>query len=81
MLAHLRTEVEPEEYRRWLSDTSYASDSGDQITVWVPTEAARRHITTAYRLHIDRALDALERSDTRIRFVVTGTDDDDEDFA
>ena len=78
MLDCLRVELDAEEYRRWLSTTSYASDSGDQITVWVPTEAARRHIAANYHLHIDRALEAIDRADTRIRFVVTGFDDEDD---
>ena len=35
ILDRLRVELDSEEFRRWLSLTSYASDSGDQITVWV----------------------------------------------
>ena len=59
--------------------TAYASDSGDQITVWVPTEAARRHISSNYQLPIDRALEAIDRADARIRFVVAGYEDEEED--
>ena len=56
ILDRLREEVEPEEYRRWFSPTTYASDSGDLITVWVPTEATRRYISTHYTAHIERTL-------------------------
>ena len=79
ILDRLREEVEPEEYRRWFSPTTYASDSGDLITVWVPTEATRRYISTHYTAHIERTLRVL-RPHSAIRFVVTGvSDDEDED--
>jgi hypothetical protein len=45
----------------------------------VPTEAARRHIATNYQRHLDRALASLDRSHARIRFVVSGFDEDDEE--
>jgi chromosomal replication initiation ATPase DnaA len=76
VLAHLRERLDPEEYRRWLSQTSYASDSGDQVTVWVATESARRFIDTHYRDAIDRAVAAADRAGTRIRFVVAGYEDE-----
>ena len=61
------------------SPTAYASDSGDQITVWVPTEAMRRHLLSHFDDRIDAALAALERADTHVRFVVTGIDDEDDE--
>jgi chromosomal replication initiation ATPase DnaA len=79
VLQRLRTELDAEEYRRWFTATAYASDSGDQITVWVPTEADRRHLTRTYQDSIDRAMRAVGRADARIRFVVSGFGDDEED--
>jgi chromosomal replication initiation ATPase DnaA len=67
-----------DEYRRWFSPTVYASDSGDQITVWVPTESGRQHLLTHYGDLIDRALRAMNRYGTTVRFVVTGFDDDED---
>src|SRR5207247_4354114 len=61
VLAHVRAHVDPEDYRRWFSATAYASDSTDQITVWVPSEAIRRHIERQFQGHIDRALLAMGR--------------------
>ncbi len=58
---------------------AYASDSGDQITVWVPSEAIRRHIDTHYQEAIRRALQALGRTNTHVRMVVSGMDEDDEE--
>jgi chromosomal replication initiation ATPase DnaA len=78
ILGQLSKEMEPEEFRRWFSPTSYASDSGDLVTVWVPTEATRRHISTHYSGRIDRALRAL-RPHSAIRFVVSGAGDEDEE--
>jgi chromosomal replication initiation ATPase DnaA len=78
VLDRLRRHLDPEEFRRWFAGTTYASDSGDQITVWVPSEPDRRHILAHYQFHIDRALAAMNRSDTDVRFVVAGYGDDDE---
>ncbi|MBM3771815.1 MAG: hypothetical protein FJW27_11155 [Acidimicrobiia bacterium] len=77
VLNRIHAEVDPEEFRRWFVPTSYASDSGDLITVWVPTEAIHRHLSTHYTSKIDRALRAL-RPHCSIRFVVTGVDEDDD---
>jgi len=48
VLDRLRTALDPEEFRRWFEGTAYASDSGDQITVWVHSESVRRHILVHY---------------------------------
>jgi hypothetical protein len=70
--------VPEEEFRRWFGATSYASDSGDQITVWVPTEGIRRTMRQFHDV-IDRALAAIDREDTQVRFVVSGTGDEDQE--
>ena len=79
VLERLRSVMPPEEYRRWFIATAYASDSGDQITVWVPTEAIRRHIALHYHDDIDQALEALGRSDTEVRLVVGGLEEDEDE--
>ena len=68
-----------EDYRRWFSGTAYASDSGDLITVWVPTESIRRHLVLRYQDDIDRALAALGRPDTQVRLLVGGFEDEEDD--
>lgn len=78
ILDGLRLQMADEDFRHWFGGTSYASDSGDQITVWVPSEAIRRHLEHHFRDQIDRAGAAIGRSDARVRFVVAGFDDDDE---
>ncbi len=79
MLDVLRKEISEDDFRRWFGATAYASDSGDQITVWVPSEGIRRHIELHYSDRISRARDAVGRSDAVVRFVVAGFGDDDED--
>jgi chromosomal replication initiation ATPase DnaA len=80
VLARVRATVDAEDFRRWFDSTAYASDAGDQITVWVPTEVIRRHLMTHFQDRIDLALNAVGRSDTVVRFVVAGVSDDgDED--
>ena len=79
VLERLRAELDTEEFRRWFGSTAYASDSGDQITVWVATEAIRRYLTSHYDREIRATLDALGRHDTHVRFRVAGFGDEDED--
>jgi chromosomal replication initiation ATPase DnaA len=79
ILDHLREEIPEEDFRRWLSATAYASDAGDQITVWVLTEAIRQKILGQYQTAIDRALAAVDRREALIRFVVSGTAEDEDD--
>ena len=79
ILSELRAEIDTEDFRRWFGPTAYASDSGDQITVWVPSESIRRHISSHYKESIDRALTAIGRPDTHVRLLVAGFGDEDED--
>lgn len=79
LLAQVKTDVDAEDFRRWFASTSYAGDSGDQIMVWIGSEAHRRHIETHYQDHLRRALQAIKRPHTHIRFVVAGFDDDDDE--
>ena len=79
VLARLRADVDAEDFRRWFGSTAYASDSGDQITVWVASEAIRRHLTSHYEQEITAALEGVGRHDTHVRFLVAGFGDEDED--
>ena len=79
VLEKVRAEVDAEDFHRWFASTSYAGDSGDQINVWIGSDAIRRHIETHYQEEIDRALTALNRSDTLIRFIVAGFGDEDDE--
>jgi chromosomal replication initiation ATPase DnaA len=76
VLDELRPTLPREDFRRWFGATAYASDSGDQITVWVPSEAVRRHLEHQYRDAIDQAIEAIGRHSTTVRLVVSGFEDD-----
>jgi chromosomal replication initiation ATPase DnaA len=76
VLEQLRAAMPAEDFRRWFGATAYASDSGDQITVWVPSEGVRRHLDKQYRDTIDRAVAAVGRANTVVRLVVSGFEDD-----
>jgi len=78
VLAKIRLQVPEEDFHRWFAATTYASDSGDQITVWVPSEAIRRHLGVHYETLIDRSLAALGRR-THVRLVVGGMDEDEDE--
>jgi len=76
VLETLHAAMPEEDFRRWFGATAYASDSGDQITVWVPSEGVRRHLDKQYRDTIDRAVAAVGRANTVVRLVVSGFEDD-----
>ena len=76
VLEKLRAGMPAEDFRRWFGATAYASDSGDQVTVWVPSEAIRRHLDNQYRDAIERAIAAVGRSRTTVHLVVSGFEDD-----
>ena len=76
ILDELHATMPGEDFRRWFGATAYASDSGDQITVWVISESIRRHLALHYNDDLRRALAAIGRRDTHVRFVVGGTDED-----
>jgi chromosomal replication initiation ATPase DnaA len=75
----LRKEVDSEDFRRWFAATALATDAGDQITIWVPSESIRRHIHVHYLDALQRALETLGREDTDLRFVVAGYGDDEDE--
>jgi chromosomal replication initiation ATPase DnaA len=79
ILGQLRQRVDEEDFRRWFGATAYASDSGDQITVWVPTEAIRRLIESRFSHELAEALAALGRGNAHLRFVVAGMEEDEDD--
>jgi chromosomal replication initiation ATPase DnaA len=79
ILERMRAKIPEDDFRRWFGQTAYASDSGDQLTVWVPSEAIRRHIATHYERAIERELEASGRGYTQVRMVVTGGGEDDDD--
>ena len=79
VLERLGHELDGDELRRWFSPTAYASDSGDRITVWAPSESIRRQLVTHYDRLIRRTLAALGRPDTSVRVVVSGFGDEDEE--
>jgi chromosomal replication initiation ATPase DnaA len=78
VLERLRTGIPDDDFRRWFGATAYASDSGDQITVWVPSEAVRRHIATHYLDRIESLFHSMGRRHTHLRLVVGGIEEDDE---
>ena len=79
VLSHLRETIDPDEYRRWFLSSSQASDSGDQISVWVPTAAQGRHISVNYLDAIHRELRRLRRPNIVVRFVATGYGDEEDE--
>lgn len=79
VLARIRADVDAEDFRRWFGETAYASDSGDIVTVWVPTEAVRRHLVGHFLYDLEATLVELDRANTRIRFIVAGVDDEEDE--
>ncbi len=80
ILERLQGTIDGEEFRRWFLSSSQASDSGDQITVWVPAQTDVQHISVNYLDRIYRELDQLGRADVTVRFVATGYEDDEDEY-
>ena len=80
LMHDLRVRMPDEDFRRWFGATAYASDSGDQITVWVASEAIRRHIVNHYSDVVQRALIAIAALAGR-RLVICGIVQDERYFA
>lgn len=79
ILEKLRAVIDPDEYRRWLSASSQASDSGDQLTIWVQSSTDARHISVNYLDRIYRALEEMGRLNVTVRFVATGYEEDEDE--
>jgi chromosomal replication initiation ATPase DnaA len=79
VLEHLRATIDPDEYRRWFLGTSQASDSGDQISIWVPSSNEGRYISTHYLDRINREVERLNRPNVMVRFVAAGYDEDEDE--
>lgn len=79
LLTQIRGGMAQEDFRRWFGDTSYASDVGDQISVWVTSEAIRRHLASHFDDNIRKALIAIGRPDAHVRFIVGGYDDEEDE--
>jgi chromosomal replication initiation ATPase DnaA len=78
VLEKLRSSVSEDEFRRYFGESMQASDSGDMVSVWVPSETIKRHILSHYQDVLDRALSALNRSDVEIRLIATGVGEDED---
>jgi chromosomal replication initiation ATPase DnaA len=78
VLETLREQLDSDEFRRWFAETSYASDAGDQVTVWVPSQSAARHLGVHYQHLIDAALAEVNRPEVHVRFIATGIGEDED---
>ncbi|MBS1817332.1 MAG: hypothetical protein JSU08_05360 [Acidobacteria bacterium] len=78
LLDRMRPSIDSDEYRRWFSNSTLASDSGDQITIWVPGMPDVRHLTLHYLDRIYRELSGMNRNNVTVRFIATGYEDDEE---
>ena len=79
VLGRVRPLVPEEDFRRWFEATAYASDSGEQLTIWVHTQAIRQHLTQHFQDLIEAVLSEMDRTGTRIRFVVSGLSEDEDE--
>ena len=52
VLEKMRADIPDDDFRRFFGSTAYASDSGDQLTVWVPTEPIRLSEVRQLRVHV-----------------------------
>ena len=70
VLARIEAKVPPETFHQWFKPTAGVGDTGDEITVRVPSEVFRRHLSQDYAAVIDDAATEVQRGGVRVSFVI-----------
>ena len=70
LLARIETKVNRHSFNTWFSPTVFLEDSGDRITVRVPSELCRNWLTKHYAGVITEAKTEVQRSGVTIAFVI-----------
>ena len=70
VLARIEARVPQEAFHQWFRPTAGIADTGDEITVRVPSEVFRRHLSQDYAAVIDAAATEVQRGGVRVSFVI-----------
>ena len=70
LLARVETKVNRHSFNTWFSSTVFVEDSGDRLTVRVPSELCRNWLTKHYADVIAEAAAEIQRSGVKVVFVI-----------
>jgi len=70
LLARIETKVNRHSFNTWFSPTVFVEDTGDRVTVRVPSELSRNWLTKHYSSVITEATTEVQRSGVRVAFVI-----------
>ena len=70
LLERIETKVNRHSFNTWFSPTVFVEDTGDRVTVRVPSELCRNWLTKHYTTVITEATAEVQRSGVKIAFVI-----------
>jgi len=70
LLARIETKVNRHSFNTWFSPTVFVEDTGDRVTVRVPSELCRNWLTKHYSGVISEATEEVHRSGVKVAFVI-----------
>ena len=70
LLARIETKVNRHSFNTWFSPTVFVEDTGDRVTVRVPSELCRNWLTKHYSTVITEATNEVRRGGVKIAFVI-----------
>ena len=70
LLARIETKVNRHSFNTWFSPTVFVEDTGDRVTVRVPSELCRNWLTKHYSGVITEATAEIRRSGVKVAFVI-----------
>ena len=70
LLARIETKVNRHSFTTWFSPTVFVEDTGDRVTVRVPSELCRNWLTKHYTAVIQEATAEVQRSGVKVAFVI-----------
>ena len=70
LLARIETKVNRHSFNTWFSPTVFVEDTGDRVTVRVPSELCRNWLTKHYSAVITEATAEVQRSGVKVAFVI-----------
>lgn len=70
LLARIETKVNRHSFNTWFSQTAFVEDTGDRVTVRVPSELNRNWLTTHYAEVIAEAMTEVRRNGVSVQFVI-----------
>lgn len=70
LLARIETKVNRHSFNTWFSQTTFVEDTGDRMTIRVPSELCRGWLNKHYTEVITEAMAEIRRDGVSLQFVI-----------